>query len=127
MAQVNYGKSFGNKRTESEVLERIALWDRIDEKLLVGATLKAGGSYPEGKVIPAGTPIAVDKLGGTATLDSATPDGLTENDVVMGSEFATFSIVKRGIIYVDRTKATISEAQQKLLPGITFVKELSED
>lgn len=124
MAQVNYGKSFGNKRTESEVLERIALWDRIDEKLLVGATLKAGGSYPEGKVIPAGTPIAVDKLGGTATLDSATPDGLTENDVVMGSEFATFSIVKRGIIYVDRTKATISEAQKKLLPGITFVKEL---
>lgn len=121
---LNNGKSFGNKRTDSEVIERITLWDRIDEKLLVGATLKAGGSYPEGKVIYAGTPISVDKLGGEATLDSETPDGLTENDVVMGSEFCTFSIVKRGIIYVDRTKATISEAQKKALPGITFVKEL---
>lgn len=125
MAQVNYGKTFGNKRTESEILERISLWDRIDERLLVGATLKAGGSYPEGTVIPAGTPISVDKLGGTATLDAATPDGLTENDVVMGSEFATFSIVKRGIIYIDRTSATVSEAQQKALPGITFVKEIN--
>lgn len=126
MAQVNYGKSFGNKKVESPVLERIALWDRIDEKLLVGATLKAGGSYPEGTVIPAGTPASVDKLGGTITLNSETPEGLTENDVVMGSEFATFSIVKRGIIYVDRTKATISEAQKKALPGITFVKELED-
>lgn len=120
------GNSFGIKSVESDVVEHIALWDRIDERILVGATLKAGGSYPEGTVIYAGTPIAVKdgKLGGEAELNSTTPVGLTEVDVVMGSEFATFTIVKRGIIYADRTKATISDEQKKALPGITFVKEL---
>lgn len=120
----NYGNSFGAKHTDPVGLERITLWDTIYERILVGATLPVSTATPEGTVIPAGTPVAVDKLGGTATLNADAPIGLTEEDVVMGSEFATLTIVKRGIIYADRTKATITDAQKAALPGITFVKEL---
>lgn len=120
----NYGNSFGNKRTEPVEVERITLWDTIYERVLVGATLKASDSYPEGTVIPAGTPIARKDgvVGGEAVLNSATPEGLTEEDVVMGSDFCTFSIVKRGVFYESRTKATITAAQKKVLSGITFEK-----
>lgn len=75
----NYGNSFGNKRTNPVGLERITLWDRIDERVLVGAVLKVSDTYPEGTVIPAETPIANKDgiLGGEAVLNGATPDGLT--------------------------------------------------
>lgn len=122
----NYGNSFGNKRVQGPTLERIALWDRIDERILVGYTLPVSETYPEGTVIPAGTPIASKdgKLGSEAVLNTATPEALTEEDAVMGSEFATLTGVKRGVIYIDRTKATITAAQKAVLTGITFAKEL---
>lgn len=120
----NYGNSFGAKHTEPVGLERITLWDTIYERILVGATVPVSDATPEGTVIPAGTPVSVDKLGGTATLNADAPIALTEEDVVMGSEFATLTLVKRGVFYVSRSKATITEAQQAALPGITFVKEL---
>lgn len=122
----NYGNSFGNKRTDPVGLERITLWDRIDERVLVGAVLKVSDTYPEGTVIPAGTPVANKDgiLGGEAVLNGTAPDGLTEEDVVMGSEFCTLTIVKRGVFYESRTKATITAAQKNKLTGITFVKEI---
>lgn len=124
MATTSYGNSFGRKTYNAPTIERINVWDRTDEFYPVGAVLPVSTTYPEGTIIPAGTPVAIDKVGGTPTLNSATPTGHTYEDVVMGSEFATLTIVTRGTLLISRVKATITEAQQTALKGqIIYVKE----
>lgn len=120
----NYGHSFGNTSAGPAEVERVVLWSDVYERYPVGAILKASETYPEGKVIPAGTPISVSKPGGEATLNSSTPIGLTLDDVTMGADFCTLTIVTRGRILEDRYGGTAYTAtQKKALPGITFIKE----
>lgn len=119
----NYGSSFGNKVTAPVGVERIPVWDAIDERFLGGAGLKVSHEVPAGTIIPAGTPIATDKPGGEAVLNGTDPIGLTEDDRVMGPDGCSFTIVTRGVLYESRVKSTITTEQKGKLPGITFVKE----
>ena len=122
----NYGHSFGNTSAGPVEVERVVLWGDVYERYPVGAVLKASDTYPEGKLIPAGTPISVDKLGGTATLNGSSPMGLTLDDVVMGADFCTLTIVTKGRILEDRYQGTPYTTVQKnaLKGGITFIKEV---
>lgn len=120
----NYGNSFGIKVNDPVELNRIVVWQEIDEIHPVGATLKVSETYPAGSVIPAGTPISISELGGEATLNGATPLGLTQQDVVMGTQCCTLAIVVRGTILESRVKPTYTAAQKKALAGqILFIKE----
>lgn len=124
MSTTNYGNSFGKKTTDPVGAERINVWDRTEEFFPGGGVIKTSSTYKEGTVIPAGTPVSVSVPGGEATIGGSTPTGLTYEDVVMGSEFATLTIVVRGTFLESRSKATISTAQKNALKQIIFVKEL---
>lgn len=66
--------------------------------------------------------MSVDKPGGTPTFNSSTPDGLTYEDIYVGTDGATVTICTRGEIMVKRTDATITDAQKTALFGrITFI------
>lgn len=121
----NYGHSFGNTSAGPVEIERVVLWSDVYERYPSGAVLKKSDSYPEGKVIPAGTPISVSKPGGEATLNSSSPIGLTLDDVTMGADFCTLTIVTRGRVLEDRYSGTAyTTAQKTALKGaITFIKE----
>ena len=122
----NYGHSFGNTSAGPVEVERIVLWESVYERYPVGAVLKVSTTYPAGTLIPAGTPISVDKLGGTATLNGSAPMGLTLDDVTMGADFCTLTIVTKGRIMEDRYKGTAYTTAQKnaLKNSITFIKEV---
>lgn len=122
----NYGHSFGNTSAGPVEVERVVLWEKVEERYPVGAVLKASTTYKEGTLIPAGTPISVDKLGGTATLNDTAPIGLTLDDVTMGADFCTLTIVTKGRILEDRYNGTAyTTAQKNALKGnITFIKEV---
>lgn len=122
----NYGHSFGNTSAGPVEVERVVLWDKVEERYPVGAVLKVSTTYKEGTVIPAGTPVSVDKLGGTATINGTAPIGLTLDDVTMGADFCTLTIVTRGRILEDRYSGTAyTSAQKTALKGnITFIKEV---
>ncbi len=121
----NYGHSFGNTSAGPVEVERIVLWESVQERYPVGAVLKVSDTYKEGALIPAGTPITVDRLGGAATLNGASPTGLTLDDVTMGADFCTLTIVTKGRIMEDRYQGTsYTAAQKKALTGITFIKEV---
>lgn len=120
----NYGNSFGNKVNDAVQLNRITVWDKIDDFYPAGAVLKKSSTYKEGDVIPAGTPISVSEIGGEATLNGSSPLGLTLQDVVMGPDCCTLTIVTRGTLLISRIKATITSAQKTALKGqIIFIAE----
>lgn len=120
----NYGNSFGIKENEAVKINRINVWDKIDEFYPAGATLKVGGSYAAGSVIPAGTPISVSEIGGEATLGGSAPIGLTMQDVVMGTQCCSLTIVTRGTILESRVNVTYTTTQKNALKGqIIFIKE----
>jgi hypothetical protein len=121
----NQGNSFGVKEYPVVGAERINIWDRTEEFFPGGAVLKVSETYTEGTVIPAGTPISVDVPGGEATLNDSAPLGLTYQDVVMGTQACSLTIVMRGTLLESRIKPTITSTQKKALAGrIIFVKEV---
>lgn len=120
----NYGNSFGIKENGTVKLNRINVWDKIDEVYPAGAVLKVGGSYPVGTIIPAGAPISVSEIGGEATIGGTNPIGLNMKDVVMGPQCCTLTIVTRGTILETRVKVTYQDEQKTALKGqIIFIKE----
>lgn len=120
----NYGNSFGIKENDPVKLNRINVWDRIEDFYPAGAVLKASTTYPAGKVIPAGTPISVSEIGGEATLNGSSPIGLTMQDVVMGTQCCTLTIVTRGTLLESRVSVTYTATQKTALKGrIMFIKE----
>lgn len=126
----NYGNSFGIKEYGKVATKTLNVWHTIDEEIPVGAVLAASEDWPEGKVIPLGTPVSMTELGGAATVgasaDMSLPySGLLKHDTVMGSQCATLCIVKRGNLLIDRVSAEISAAQKIALAGrISFYPEL---
>lgn len=119
-----YGNSFGEKRYDPVGAERINLWDSIEERYPSGAYLAVSSTNKEGAVIPAGTPVTIASVGATPTLNGASPTGLLEEDVVMGSKGCTLTIVTRGRFCESRSKATLTSAQKTALAGrILFVAE----
>lgn len=129
----HYGNTFNAEKVDSIGVERISLWKSAREFFPSGAVLtkddyaSAGltDTTNVGDIVPAGTPIFVEKPGGKPTFNGETPLGLTYEDVELGSEGCTFTIVTMGEFLESRTKATITEVQKKYLFGrISFIKEV---
>lgn len=116
--------SVGVKRTDAVGVERINVWDSIEERYPSGAYLAVSSTYKEGSVIPAATPVTITAVGAAPTLNGTTPTGLLESDVVMGSEGVYIDVVTRGRLCESRVKATLTSAQKTALAGrILFVAE----
>lgn len=116
--------SVGEKKYDAVGVERINVWDSIEERYPSGAYLAVSSTYKEGTIIPAGTPVTIASVGATPTLNGSSPTGLLESDVVMGSKGAYLDIVTRGRLCESRVKATLTSAQKTVLGGrILFVAE----
>lgn len=116
--------SVGEKKYDAVSVERINVWDSIEERYPSGAYLAVSTTHKEGSVIPAGTPVTIPSVGATPTLNGASPTGLLESDVVMGSKGVYLDIVTRGRLCESRVKATLTSAQKTALAGrILFVAE----
>ena len=116
--------SVGEKKYDAVGVERINVWDSIEERYPSGAYLAVTSTYKEGTIIPAGTPVTIASVGATPTLNGTSPTGLLESDVVMGSKGAYLDIVTRGRLCESRVKATLTSAQKTALGGrILFVAE----
>lgn len=121
----DYGNTFNATKVDPISVERMSVWKSAREFFPGGAAFdKPTSSETLGTIIPAGTPIFVDKPGGKPTLNGDTPIGLTYEDVEMGSNGCTFTIVTQGEILVSRVNATISSTQESYLFGrISFIKD----
>lgn len=119
----NYGNSFNSSRVDTD-FGRVPIWIVVDEFLPVGAYLAVSDSYPVGTKIPAGTPIQVDKVGGTVTLNGTAPQGLTYEDAYVGTDGCTLTIVGRGQLNESLSEATYTSTQKTALKGrISFIVE----
>lgn len=142
MANFNYGNSFNSYEGENVGVQRISVWKSVREFFPGGACLKpedysganaaiveVGRSAKVGDIVPAGTPIIVDKPGGKAKLNFApteNPIGLTYEDVVLGTDGCTFTIVTQGEFLVSRKLGPViaEGVQDKLFGRISFIKEV---
>lgn len=109
-------------------LKNVPVWMSIDERYPVGAII----ALTAGTVIPAGTPVKIDALGGTATAltsgeaESGECVGFTENDAYSDAEGSAFvDIVTKGRLLIDRAPEDAAAFAGKV-PGVTFVKEAAE-
>ena len=84
----NYGGTFHNAESENVGFGRITLWHDVEETYPGGAYLAPSETYPVGTVIPGGTPVTIKDgvPGGAATLNDATPTGLSKDDRTVGSD-----------------------------------------
>lgn len=122
----NYGNTFNVARNSYDA-GKVPIWLFADEFYPAGCTLN---NQTAGTTIPAGTPVYVAKMGGEATVidgSSVTaPEsgvtGLLYEDVYIGTNGATGTIVTKGQVLAKRIPA-ISAAVAALLPGITLVNE----
>ena len=108
--------------------KNVPVWMSVTERYPVGATI----ALTAGTVIPAGTPVKIDALGGTATvLTSGDAEeggciGFTENDVYSDKEGSAFvDIVTKGVLLIDRAPEDAASFADQV-PGVTFVKEAAE-
>lgn len=123
--KTNYGNTFNQGNGESLAVSVEALWPRADEFYPCGAMVVVDTTNTVGKKIPAGTPVGLDKIGGTVTLGSAatTPVGLTYEDAWVGTDGCSLTIVTKGVINESLSEASVTTAQKGKLYGITFIKE----
>lgn len=128
----NYGNTFNTNSVDPVGVERIAIWKSAREFFPSGATLTKADyatvgltNSNVGDIVPAGTPIFVEKPGGKPTFNGDTPLGLTYEDVQLGTDACTFTIVTMGEFLESRTDANITETQKSHLFGrISFIKEV---
>lgn len=116
-----------NKKTDYPV-KNVPVWMSVLERYPAGATM----ALTAGQVIPAGTAVKIDALGGTATAltsgeaESGECIGFLENDVYSEVEGkASVDIVTKGVLLIDRAPEDAASFIGKV-PGITFVKESAE-
>lgn len=117
----NYGNSFVSKKEDIQ-LSVEAIWPKVDEFYPAGGYVKVDATNTVGKLIPAGTPVAVTKVG-EVTLNSTSPIGLTYQDAYVGENGCTVDIVVKGQFNKSLSNATISSTQEGKLVGITFITE----
>lgn len=128
----NYGESFGRKERGTVKVSTINVWNEIRSRIPVGLVLAKSDAWPEGKIIPAGTPASGTELGGAATVGSSANmalrfSGLVEHDTPMGSDCCTLDVIDEGDLLIDRVSATISEAQKTALKGrIKFTPQIKD-
>lgn len=128
----NYGNSYGRRTNGTVKVSTINVWNRIDSEIPVGLVLAKSETWPEGKVIPAGTPVSGDEIGGAATVGSSADmskrfSGLLKKDTVMGPDCCTLCVVDGGDLLIDRVSATISATQKTALKGkIKFTTQIKD-
>lgn len=119
----------GNSFEYSDVsvsVKRIPIWGGYIQLYPSGAYCtkeELEAAAVDGKV-PAGTPVKVDKIGGTVEFNSETPTGFLYQGVAPGENGGTVDIVTKGELYLTRCKATITDVQKSFVAGrITFIEE----
>lgn len=123
----NYGNAFVGGR---EVIDagKVPVWNSIDELFPAGCTFPASA---KGTTYPVGTAVYVASMGGQATVyntstslsDSQTVTGLLLEDVTVGENGATGTIVTKGQILASRAAGLSASVKAALANRITFVEE----
>lgn len=119
---MNYGESFGRRQNGKVKVSTINVWNEIKSRIPVGLVLAKSETWPEGKIIPAGTPASGTEMGGAATVGSSADmtlrfSGLVEHDTPMGPDCCTLDVIDEGDLLIDRVSATITESQKTALKG----------
>lgn len=123
----NYGNTFDGGR-EAIDAGRVPIWNSVDEIYPSGCTFKTQTPFT---TIPAGTAVYVPKIGGEAVVHTAETaasedlkvTGLLLEDVYVGANGATGTVVTKGSILAARS-ATLSAAVRAIVEGrITFIEE----
>lgn len=133
--KTGYGNTF-NSGSESVDAGRLSAWVEIKERYPVGAFLApdaTGGNLANGKVkvgekIPLGTPVTMTSVGATPSFaKTGAVTGFTEEDVYMGTDGCTLTIVTRGMLnvsLVENANTTIPTAVRTAMADrILFVGE----
>lgn len=123
----NYGNSFVGGR-EAIDAGKVPVWLSVDEQFPAGCTFSASD---KGKTYPIGTAVYVGAMGEVArtynessTLtEGQTVTGLLLEDVVVGENGATGTIVTKGQILASRAAKLSASVEGALANRITFVKE----
>lgn len=123
----NYGNSFVGGR-EAIDAGKVPVWLSVDEQFPAGCTFPASAN---GTTYPIGTAVYVATMGGQATVytdetvleGSQTVTGLLLEDVVVGANGATGTIVTKGQILASRAASLSASVEAALANRITFVKE----
>lgn len=121
--KTHYGNSF-NHGSKDYSVGSVSLWARVDEIMPCGAFVPVDSTNTVGKLIPAGTAVSIDKIGGTTTLGGEAPQGLTLEDAYVGADGCSLTVVTRGQINESLSTLTYTAKQKSALAGrILFVKE----
>lgn len=121
--KTHYGNSF-NHGSEDFSVGAVPLWARVDEIMPGGAFVPVDTTNTVGKLIPAGTAVSIDKIGGTTTMGGDAPLGLTLEDSYVGADGCSLTVVTRGQINESLSTLTYTAKQKAALQGrILFVKE----
>lgn len=123
----NYGNSFNGGR-ESLDGGKVPVWLSVDEQFPAGCTFEASD---KGKVYPIGTAVYVSSMGGKATVyESSTTlsegqsvTGLLLEEVVVGANGGSGTIVTKGQILASRAAKLSASVKAALANRITFVEE----
>lgn len=110
--------------------DSIPVWFRVDSVLPSGVLIDISGKSA-GDIIPAGSMVAYDHVGGSASIiaataestDLATVNGLLKNDIFVdeGATKASGTVVIEGIIYSDRVN--VPAGARAGIPRITFIND----
>lgn len=123
----NYGNQFVGGR-ESLDGGKLPIWLSVDELFPAGCTFPASDA---GKTYPVGTAVYVATMGGQATIysdstaltDGQVVTGVLYEDVVVGANGATGTIVTKGQILASRAAGLSASVKAALANRITFVEE----
>lgn len=123
----HYGNSFVGGR-ESLDMGKVPVWLSVDEQFPAGCTFEATEA---GKTYPIGTAVYVSSMGGKATVytdstaltDGQVVTGLLLEDVVVGANGGTGTIVTKGQILASRAAKLSATVKAALANRITFVEE----
>lgn len=123
--KTKYGNTFNQGAAESLAVSVEAIWIRADKFYPCGVFVPVDSTNTVGKLIPAGTPVGLDKIGGVPTLGSAAtnPIGLTYEDAYVGTDGCSLTVVTAGDFNESLSNASITSAQKGKLYGINFIKE----
>lgn len=123
----HYGNSLVGGR-ESLDMGKVPVWLSVDEQFPAGCTFEATEA---GKTYPIGTAVYVSSMGGKATVytdssvlsDGQVVTGLLLEDVVVGANGGTGTIVTKGQILASRAAKLSATVKAALANRITFVEE----
>ena len=123
----HYGNQFVGGR-ESIDAGKVPVWISVDEQFPAGCTFAASD---KGKVYPIGTAVYVPSMGGVATVytestalsGTQTVTGLLREEVVVGENGGTGTIVTKGQILASRAAKLSDTVKAALVNRITFVEE----